>query len=488
MIENLTILSDDEIRFISDEASLIRGGCIVNIGSWRSSFAIALAQGLKKRANYLKSKLFCIDANPIYHLNNIYPGLKNPELFDIDSADPTRLLNLDSQYAARGIPDQIGILALDGRLPLDEVRDSIRIWRPLLRPGAKILFIDASAIDKCSEVARSDLISSGEFRHISTVGKISLLEETTPSFYEESSLSFRTNKVAFCRKARLSNLNLKFAIDRIQYGSFVSRKHKIVYIETPKAACTSLKNLMSEIEGVYFKPLHKKPYYMETKLNMLIHQRKYVNIPHLFQLEQQEFTSIFNGNSDWFRFGVSRNPFSRLFSFYVNKLLLQEPGDLSVYNMFGKVNSAQEIHKDFSEFVAFTFDNFDTLSQWEYHLARQVDVLLIRLLSFDQIFKIENLDLLSDALSKRTGIHGLKIPHNNRAIIKDWHIFYDLKSIEMVKKMYAPDFDLLGYDTNSCKEKKEQGSISSNFHIDFNMIKEIRLRNEMIKHLYSMIL
>ncbi len=482
------VLSDDEAGFIAEQAVQIGVGCIVTLGSWRGDVAAALARGLAQRTHPLQDGLVCVDPQPFLQGHGLPGEIAGESLAGSEGAASVRLLNLDSRHAARGFPHRVGLLSVDGCATPEDGRRDIRSWLPLLTPGAKVLFRDDSHAEGAAAAMLRDLTAGGQLRHVSTVGRVSLLEDPARRFQDAGSPVFASNEAAFRSAAQQHGYEPQYAFDRMSYGSFISRRYKILYVETPKAACTSLKNLIAKLEGIDFEPLRRKPYYMETKINMFVHQRLYVNIPTLFEIEQEEFEGLSRPNSDWFRFAVTRNPFSRLFSFYVNKLLLKEPGDLPIYNMFGNVDSTEALAADFSRFVSHLSEDFQTLSRWEFHLAQQCDLLLPELIAYDEIFKIESLDRLSQALSKRTGIPDLSIPHSNRAIIEGWRSFYNDESIRIVKNLYAKDFDRFGYSLDLHDAGDGRPAARQAGPVDFKMINEIRQRNELIKYLYTMII
>lgn len=101
------------------------------------------------------------------------------------------------------------------------------------------------------------------------------------------------------------------------YAFSISLKHKYVYVENAKAACTTVKAVLGELEfsdcdlgleipGTFFANVH---------VNVL-------GTPFVkpFQLGEQLFNEVMR-SSDYFRFSFVRNPYSRLLSAYLDKIV-----------------------------------------------------------------------------------------------------------------------------------------------------------------------
>ena len=68
---------------------------------------------------------------------------------------------------------------------------------------------------------------------------------------------------------------------RMRYASFVSTKRKLLYVETPKAACSSLKWVMAALDGPLPTPVAKGG---ETQPEMAIHYRDVHPLPAVTEL------------------------------------------------------------------------------------------------------------------------------------------------------------------------------------------------------------
>jgi Sulfotransferase family len=114
--------------------------------------------------------------------------------------------------------------------------------------------------------------------------------------------------------------------------TFVIPKWKLVFVSTPKAACTSIKWLLADLLEVP----ERKFYWSlsdETSRATTIHRASTVWEPSLTWPEDMtnaQFDEISPDNG-WFTFTMTRHPASRLWSAWQSKLLIGEPRYMSRY-------------------------------------------------------------------------------------------------------------------------------------------------------------
>jgi hypothetical protein len=73
---------------------------------------------------------------------------------------------------------------------------------------------------------------------------------TARSLQHDESPEPETAALVVAQRAKDHALDPGFVLGRFIHSSFVSRRHRFLYIETPKAACTKLKHFIAELEGV----------------------------------------------------------------------------------------------------------------------------------------------------------------------------------------------------------------------------------------------
>jgi len=104
--------------------------------------------------------------------------------------------------------------------------------------------------------------------------------------------------------------------------TFVLRDYKIVYVSTPKVACTSLKWMVAGIGGedpqVFLDAARPG-----TESAIHVH-RLWQKVPTLHEMSDDDLAGI-DGDKGWHVFAMVRHPAARLWSAWQEKLLLRIP-------------------------------------------------------------------------------------------------------------------------------------------------------------------
>src|SRR5918997_2795644 len=92
-------------------------------------------------------------------------------------------------------------------------------------------------------------------------------------------------------------------------ATYVLRRYKTVYVSVNKAACTSLKWLIADLQGESRERFHRS-LSREVSRTMTIHRRSlWQNTPMAKWMSDDELAAL---GDDWFVFCVVRHPTARL--------------------------------------------------------------------------------------------------------------------------------------------------------------------------------
>jgi hypothetical protein len=225
---------------------------------------------------------------------------------------------------------------------------------------------------------------------------------------------------------------------------------KIVFVAVAKNACTSIKRVIAELgrENLdKFKP-GLKAY---TDDGSAVHMRSlYRKIPSPDKLDPEIAAQIHPDNG-WFIFGIVRDPWSRLFSAWQDKMLLQYPAyrwaeTKPWYPRFPE--STEQINADFARFVdaAVADRKFPLLTNTHFRL--QSLTLDHEIVPFSHIYPIGKLDELRDDLAAHVEPLGWQAPiafqrTNDTPLKANGAVFAgDVRA--KVESWYAADFAQFG--------------------------------------------
>jgi hypothetical protein len=283
-------------------------------------------------------------------------------------------------------------------------------------------------------------------------------------------------------RAQAAGYDANRAVERLAFGSFVSPRHRYMYVETPKAACTSFKHLIAAIEGLS-PDSGALPYQRETRPDMLIHQRRYLALPTLLDVDAETRATILDGSPDWFVFALVRNPFSRLVSFFENKIRQGEPGYRRLEARYGDAARFSGLQQAFAAFVGEVVTD-PALLRGDSHLLPQNEVIMPRLIPYTKVFRLEEADAAVAALNAH--LAGMDVPDvalaHNRSAGRDWRGYYDPATAAIVAKAYQEDFALFGYDPSDWQGGNAATTPSP---LEEYWRGEIVARNALIDRLYS---
>jgi hypothetical protein len=237
----------------------------------------------------------------------------------------------------------------------------------------------------------------------------------------------------------------------LKLDAYFSTTHKVVYVATPKVACTTLKWWFADLVGCSDKILDANVSF-ESDPELIIHDT-------IHQVERQMTVANSLGlnialtSQDYFKFCVVRNPFKRVFSAWQSKWLIYEHLQKSALD--GSVISDQSIEtvEDFQVCFDLFVENLMRCKDKcidDVHLIPQSELLRPDVINYDCIAKIENLEDLKNRLSIHLGkdyIDPFSNSHANASLLPYLTFYFSENAIKSILDIYAADFELFGYDT-----------------------------------------
>lgn len=231
---------------------------------------------------------------------------------------------------------------------------------------------------------------------------------------------------------------------------WVVPEFKVVYNSLSKNACTTLKWVMADLarEDTRGMTAGIKGY---TSDEHVVHNRalfKRVLFPD--ELDSALAREVHPDNG-WFVFAVVRDPRSRFFSAWQDKVLLQDPA----YRWLRKQpwhpaipTSAEEVAADFARFTDAAVDDPDFPLRKDTHFRNQTASLLLDSVPYSRIYPIERMSELRDELSAHVRSLGwtadIEFRRSNDTALRANAQAFPPDVRAKVEQLYRVDFDNFG--------------------------------------------
>ncbi|MDH4393603.1 MAG: sulfotransferase family protein [Aquabacterium sp.] len=241
---------------------------------------------------------------------------------------------------------------------------------------------------------------------------------------------------------------------RLGYGSFVGDAKNYVYLETPKAACSTMKQLLMSLEG---RPLSRGDgLTVDRVMHLNQHDRKIHKFKSLTDLGMDGALNMLT-SPDVVRFCVVRNPYARLVSAWSDKI---HAGSHLYTKFWGPINAHNRIDNPhhvpiFREFVQW-LDAQDRPETWDGHWRSMTALLFPDTIGYTHVLRTEtlaaDLQTLLARIQPGAVAQDLLARHtSNEGLPRDWQADYDEEIAAIVGRLYADDFKTFGYDLDSWK-------------------------------------
>ncbi|OGS95975.1 MAG: hypothetical protein A3H31_03240 [Gallionellales bacterium RIFCSPLOWO2_02_FULL_57_47] len=272
-------------------------------------------------------------------------------------------------------------------------------------------------------------------------------------------------------------------------NSFRSAQHKLFYVATPKVACTLLKWWFADLEG-YTQALREIKSSSETDPELVIHDSFHRVAPEVTGLKKEALLEPLTSDA-YFRFAVVRNPYKRIFSAWQSKLLLREPLQVGSYldcDFFNlPIKKPSDIAAAFEGFLEYIAAH-EAPDFRDYHWTQQATLLRPDLINYTKLVKIESAKELSAALFDWLGPHFVDpfaVRGVNESLIPYLPKFVTDRSSELIRKLYAEDFEVFGYSKQPPKSREIFSA--DQFDLAMRAISMIRGRHKRLGELNQII-
>jgi sulfotransferase famil protein len=226
-----------------------------------------------------------------------------------------------------------------------------------------------------------------------------------------------------------------------------------LYVSVNKAACTSLKWLVADLQNErpeqFARSLSR-----ELTRTMTVHRRNlWQQTPMAKELSDEQLADI--NPEDWFVFGVARHPTARLFSAWQSKLLLREPWWVEQFGQepwFPRVpRTGEDVVEDFQRFLQAAHEDSELPIMRNRHFAPQRWMLATDRMEYTRIYRTSEIPQLLQDFERHLRAHGwsgkpLSLLRANETPLRPIRSLFPPDALEAVRGLYATDFAEFGYD------------------------------------------
>ncbi len=240
-------------------------------------------------------------------------------------------------------------------------------------------------------------------------------------------------------KALFGALTERSGYARVNYSMHISLKHAYLFYETPKSGCSTIKRRLQRIElsDTPFKPSNS------------VHSRLESPMIAPSQLPRAQINEIL-ADHRFPKFCFVRNPFTRVLSAYLDKIVRNEPQKALFFKAQGKPDTPLTQTVSFSEFLEALA--LTPAAKMDPHWMPQGFHLFYDLLDYNFVGKFENFENDFSTVARMLFPREIRenIPadvmagHKTDAANKLEH-YFNGKCIDLVKKIYQDDFSSFGY-------------------------------------------
>jgi hypothetical protein len=237
-------------------------------------------------------------------------------------------------------------------------------------------------------------------------------------------------------------------------ATYVMPRWKAVYVSVNKAACTSLKWLVADLQGESAEHFHTS-LSREVSRTMTIHRRQlWRHTPMLHELSDDQLAEISPENG-WFVFAAVRHPGARMWSAWQSKLLLREPFWVDQFGeepwFPGIPRTTEDIVSGWLRFAAAMREQPDHRIMRNRHLAPQAEMLALGRMPYSGVYETRRIPQLLEDLERHLRTQGWKgeklvLPRANETPLKPIPSLFPAPVAETFRELYAEDYEAFDYD------------------------------------------
>lgn len=263
------------------------------------------------------------------------------------------------------------------------------------------------------------------------------------------------------------------------WNAVLARRAKVLFVPTPKVACTTIKWALASAESTLSSGISLSP---EPTTDLTIHDPSVHGMGVLGLVSEDERREAFT-SPDWIRFCVTRSPYERIVSAWLNRVVFGLPSPLSP-PMGEQFGSDRDYGIAFRRFVRRLSNDPVVLA--DTHFSAQGDLLEIDTMPYTHVLDLAGLnDFL--VFLRSSGPHRERIvlgQSRNPSPRLDVERLYDSETAAIVDRVCASDFRRFSYPTRGFADIAPPYPIAPN---EFSLIEMMRDRADRFSDVFRLV-
>jgi hypothetical protein len=240
--------------------------------------------------------------------------------------------------------------------------------------------------------------------------------------------------------------------------ALVAPRSKVVYVATPKAACTTIKKMLADAEGTHRPEMADRLAIMHVSRAQTIHHPAVHGLQRLVDLPEREQREIL-ASPEWVHIAGLRDPVSRAYSAWENRIFMRahrrSPALIRLAHdvlLDGRV----DLVASFARFAVVLGENADPFMS-DHHFLPQSHLVRGDLHRIDKLVHVDRpgeMDALAELISHRSG-QLVVAQRLNEGLGLPLRRVCDQHSANRLMATYHADYDAFGFDRRTFEQHLE---------------------------------
>lgn len=234
--------------------------------------------------------------------------------------------------------------------------------------------------------------------------------------------------------------------------ALIAPRIKVMYVPTTKVACSTLKLLISQIEGSYNEAAAREIITPNISQEQTVHNYRVHGLRRMFDLSPKEQWEAIQ-SPEWLRVAALRDPLKRAYSSWENRAFLRAPGTPKPI-----LEACSDVLVDGRVDVAATFKKFARAIHADRdafaiddHFRPQFNTLYSNQLEYQEFIHIDRhgeMQHLADVLNSRGGTN-IELQRLNSGLGIKAEQVYDRETADLIEQTYHEDYEWFHFERHN---------------------------------------